>query len=83
MKVAKFIIKRGDIDTLIHSLKALAKAYDNPNVSGRFIPCTLLESNDYYKKSIKNFFRDPRIKVVVILDRGHASKMQHERSKKI
>jgi len=68
MKVHKFTIKRSDIDPLIHSLKALAKAHDNPNRTTRFVACNLLAAKR--NKKVFGFIKvDDSVAVQVQIDR--------------
>lgn len=78
MKIAKFTIKRSQIDHLIHNLKALQKLHDSPSNKGRFTACNFLEMA--YKPSWFNklFRRDkePRFRVIIQIERAQAIKQK-------
>lgn len=69
MKIAKFTIKRSDIDRLIHNLQHLKKMADNQK-NPRFVAVNLLE-NKKVKKFLWIFPMQEQIRVVVKVDRMH------------
>ena len=69
MKIAKFTVRRKDIDSLIHSLIALRNMADKPLQKERFVACNFLENR---AKNIffKIFKRDASMRVVIQIDRN-------------
>lgn len=67
MKVAKFTIKRGQVDHLIHTLKALAKLHDSPQ-KNRFVACQFLQMERPQNAVNKLLKRDPKFLVIIQID---------------
>lgn len=69
MKIAKFTIKRGQVDHLIHSLKALAKLHDNPATNTRFVACNFLQMQRPQNALNKLLKRSPKFVVIIQIDK--------------
>jgi len=70
MKIAKFTITRGQVDNLIHSLKALAKLHDNPSVKTRFVACNFIEMQRPKRLIHRIFNTQPNLRVIIQIDKG-------------
>lgn len=78
MKIAKFTVKRGQIDHLIHSLKALAKLHDSPSTKTRFVACKFLQM-DRPQNAINKFFkRSPKFLVILQIDKWEGKRNEQK-----
>lgn len=67
MKIAKFTVKRSDIDQLIYNLQHLKKMADNQHTV-RYVAINFLENKEK-RLFLKIFKQDASLRVVVQIDR--------------